>query len=1006
MSDVAAAVTGIDSTAAAPSSSPPMSSDSPQVIDDPSLDKEAASETASAPAPDVDPKAKGKRKAPELIDLEEEDEDDDDDEEDDEDDDEDDEDDDDDEDDEDDDDDSENDEEMEEEQNLNDGLDASNIIEARPKRKAASKIADYTSEEAIRKAGVAPNDEGAAGGEDEDADATYMDEADEGDPTGNGDPADPSEPPLKKRRPLSTPSREPGPKPAPPRPTIRIKMFKTQGSTSASQGAVPPPPVESEDDPETYIMEIPHIMLEEMRAIDHPWATWVDETQKAAQDSVKAAEEKAEEEKQQELERRKFNAAARDAAAAAAAAASAETEAGASSGGALDPPSGPGAPALPGGGDNSDLPPHLAALLARHQEKAVVPALIPRKRGKKREAYDVNDPFVDDSEAPVEEPTQFVQPKNSGFYVCIGDVEVFRTAQQKVGRRRGGAAGAAAGAAANGTGGAKGKAAAAPAKTAAAPAAAAAAAGGVPNGAAEPKSGKVTQSALASSAKQAGAAGAMDMLLAMRAKQTGLTVSEHVAAGIQRPVAPSTGAAAVNASAGPSRSVSVSGTPVEGALPGAAGVNSSETNSRRQSEGSRMQPIPVDDSTDDESKGAVLVTGASANATGDTSNAKQRAQRDRSPVKTLAANESSSSIGLRRTPRRSASTTENKNGTAPAIAQTPEPSGSKAMAMPGGAVVAAAPDISISITGTPGGAGDTSTLIANGTPSGSNGKKNRYPCLPVHPKLAQAFQELRAVVAKEPFEVKTKFPSYLKPPLVRTAKLALELGEYNDNFFNWLPTIFPYNRFTMMKLTKREFFEAHTAYYRDLQEENLATFKKLIDKSLPVQKKEYEQALKRWQDAGGADGGKAGPNGASAAGNGDRSSPLTPAVAGTSTAAAGGGPEEQDEEEGPEAAAGKAEGGNGEEPVKRWRWDEEMRAHLHTCITAENAMVELHNEKMSLENANKTASEIARRKALYKRISMFWNEEGWVNTSAISREYTRTKTRYEKQAARAAEDAL
>lgn len=80
----------------------------------------------------------------------------------------------------------------------------------------------------------------------------------------------------------------------------------------------------------------------------------------------------------------------------------------------------------------------------------------------------------------------------------------------------------------------------------------------------------------------------------------------------------------------------------------------------------------------------------------------------------------------------------------------------------------------------------------------SKAKKNKYPIRPVHPQLQQMFDNLSALVQRASFAVKTKFPTELKPPLVETAKLAVELDEYNENFFNYLPSIFPYNRFTMM----------------------------------------------------------------------------------------------------------------------------------------------------------------------------------------------------------------
>ena len=49
----------------------------------------------------------------------------------------------------------------------------------------------------------------------------------------------------------------------------------------------------------------------------------------------------------------------------------------------------------------------------------------------------------------------------------------------------------------------------------------------------------------------------------------------------------------------------------------------------------------------------------------------------------------------------------------------------------------------------------------------------------------------------ENWEVKGKFPTGLKPLLAQVALKAIILGEYNDNFFNLMPKIFPYNRFTM-----------------------------------------------------------------------------------------------------------------------------------------------------------------------------------------------------------------
>jgi hypothetical protein len=49
----------------------------------------------------------------------------------------------------------------------------------------------------------------------------------------------------------------------------------------------------------------------------------------------------------------------------------------------------------------------------------------------------------------------------------------------------------------------------------------------------------------------------------------------------------------------------------------------------------------------------------------------------------------------------------------------------------------------------------------------------------------------------ESWEPKGKFPPGIRPVLGDVALKAIKLNEYNDNFFNLMPRIFPYNRFTM-----------------------------------------------------------------------------------------------------------------------------------------------------------------------------------------------------------------
>lgn len=92
-------------------------------------------------------------------------------------------------------------------------------------------------------------------------------------------------------------------------------------------------------------------------------------------------------------------------------------------------------------------------------------------------------------------------------------------------------------------------------------------------------------------------------------------------------------------------------------------------------------------------------------------------------------------------------------------------------------------------------------------------KKRRTDVRPFHPELEQMIESLKGAIANGkcnldiPFRVvstypseswvKGKFPPALKPTLAQVALKAVVLGEYDDNFFNFMPKIFPYNRYTL-----------------------------------------------------------------------------------------------------------------------------------------------------------------------------------------------------------------
>ncbi|OBZ74754.1 hypothetical protein A0H81_05563 [Grifola frondosa] len=130
-----------------------------------------------------------------------------------------------------------------------------------------------------------------------------------------------------------------------------------------------------------------------------------------------------------------------------------------------------------------------------------------------------------------------------------------------------------------------------------------------------------------------------------------------------------------------------------------------------------------------------------------------------------------------------------------------------------------------------------------------NGKKRRklVEIQPFHPELEQAIETLREAVAKENWEVKGKFPPGLKPLLAQVALKAIILGEYDDNFFNLMPRLFPYNKFTMTKLIKRTIWKEHTNLLVERQNALIEELRVLADEGFPKAKEEWEKSVIMWE---------------------------------------------------------------------------------------------------------------------------------------------------------------
>lgn len=201
--------------------------------------------------------------------------------------------------------------------------------------------------------------------------------------------------------------------------------------------------------------------------------------------------------------------------------------------------------------------------------------------------------------------------------------------------------------------------------------------------------------------------------------------------------------------------------------------------------------------------------------------------------------------------------------------------------------------------------------------------------MPFHPALEKEIEELKQAIARHGFENKGKFPPDLKPILLAVSIRAIELGEFNDNYFNYLPKIFPYNRYTMLKLTKRLAYTDHIRLIHERQQVLLMQLKTLIDENLETAQTEWERSVQIWEDRKSRK--KAEEKQKEAQSEVEDVAKVNPSQT----------DHEKDHEK---------EGEDGEEdkdkpPAKRYRLNETMRGYLWALVQLSNEICTLANEK-------------------------------------------------------------
>ncbi|KAK4048590.1 hypothetical protein OIO90_005760 [Microbotryomycetes sp. JL221] len=278
------------------------------------------------------------------------------------------------------------------------------------------------------------------------------------------------------------------------------------------------------------------------------------------------------------------------------------------------------------------------------------------------------------------------------------------------------------------------------------------------------------------------------------------------------------------------------------------------------------------------------------------------------------------------------------------------------------------------------------------------------------PELQEKLENLKAEVAKESFEVKSKFPPRLKPILVDVALTAVDLGEFDDDFLAMLPKIFPYNLFTMKKLVKREIYPHRVERLQAEIEKQMAILKEGVDVNYAKQKAEYAQALEQWKaDYAQYERDKANkPEGTWIAPDANKANgvsqgtpepgavPSLAAVAGTPVHSTG-----------PDGRTSTPQDSNAEDPDApvrpkwKFRLNEAMRFAVLRMVDCDEEISNLTIEKQNLEKATekgeKPHSTMIQRKALYSRIVDLW-EPGDITSNQLSREMSQVRNKLKRKA--------
>ncbi|CAG8529946.1 22367_t:CDS:2 [Cetraspora pellucida] len=200
-------------------------------------------------------------------------------------------------------------------------------------------------------------------------------------------------------------------------------------------------------------------------------------------------------------------------------------------------------------------------------------------------------------------------------------------------------------------------------------------------------------------------------------------------------------------------------------------------------------------------------------------------------------------------------------------------------------------------------------------------RKKVYPVEPVHPDVQYLLDIFKQQVDKESFEVKSRFPQNLKPPLMELLSRAYELNQFNENLFKVLTNMLPYNKFTITRLCQRTLYPKALIELQKRKLELIERLKIAIDEIMPSLLQEFDERNTSFSS--------------SVPINGDNNIEIDSKTA------------------------------NG----KKFRWDENTRFLLWQIVQEEMAWVVMSNCLAEAEEKSERHSEQTMRKSLYQDVS-------------------------------------